>query len=59
MAKRLEIGEATLHRWRAWCGWMKAKDTEELGDENQRRRRLVAERVLQIEVLKEISRGND
>jgi transposase-like protein len=61
VAKHLEISEATFHRWRAQYGGMKANDAKELRqlrDENQRLKRMVADRELQIELLKEISRGN-
>jgi transposase-like protein len=61
VAKHLEISEATFHRWRAQYGGMKANDAKELRqlrDENLRLKRMVADRELQIELLKEISRGN-
>jgi transposase-like protein len=60
VAKHLEISEATFHRWRAQYGGMKAHDAKELRqlrDENLRLKRMVADRELQIELLKEISRG--
>jgi len=59
VAKALEISEATFHRWRNQYGGMKANDAKELRqlrDENQRLKRMVADRELQIEMLKEISR---
>ena len=61
VAKHLEISEATFHRWRAQYGGVKANDAKELRqlrDENLRLKRMVADRELQIELLKEISRGN-
>jgi transposase-like protein len=61
VAKHLEISEATFHRWRAQYGAMKANDAKELRqlrDENLRLKRMVADRELQIELLKEISWGN-
>ena len=61
VAKQLEISEATFHRWRNQYGGMKANDAKELRqlrDENQRLKRMVADREVQIEMLKEISRGN-
>jgi transposase-like protein len=61
VAMALEISEATFHRWRNQYGGMKANDAKELRqlrDENQRLKRMVAHRELQIEMLKEISRGN-
>ncbi len=61
VAKQVEISEATFHRWRNQYGGMKANDAKELRqlrDENLRLKRMVADRELQIEMLKEISRGN-
>lgn len=61
VTKQLEISEATYHRWRNQYGGMKVQDAKELRrlrDENQRLKRMVADRELQIEILKEISRGN-
>jgi transposase len=61
VAKHLEISEATFHRGWAQYGGMKANDAKELRqlrDENLRLKRMVADRELQIEMLKEISRGN-
>jgi transposase-like protein len=61
VAKQLEISEHTFHRWRAQYGGMKAddaKDLRRLKDENARLKRMVADQALDIEMLKEISRGN-
>ena len=61
VARQLEVSEATFHRWRNQYGGMKAEDAKELRrlrDENGRLKRMVADRELQIEMLKEISRGN-
>lgn len=61
VAKQLEVSEATFHRWRNQYGGMKAKDAKELRrlrEENGRLERMVADRELQIEMLKEISQGN-
>jgi putative transposase len=61
VAKQLEISEQTFHRWRAQYGGMKAddaKDLRRLKDENARLKRMVADQALDIEMLKEISRGN-
>jgi transposase-like protein len=61
VAKQLEISEQTFHRWRAQYGGMKAddaKDLRRLKDENGRLKRMVADQALDIEMLKEISRGN-
>jgi putative transposase len=61
VAKRLEISEATYHRWRAQYGGLKADDVKrlkELEAENARLKRIVADKELQIEALKELGRGN-
>jgi len=61
VAKQLEISEHTFHRWRAQYGGMKADDAKELRrlkDENGRLKRMVADQALDIEMLKEVSRGN-
>jgi putative transposase len=61
VAKQLEISEATYHRWRAQYGGLKADDVKrlkELEAENARLKRIVADKELQIEALKELGRGN-
>jgi len=61
VAKALEVSEATYHRWRAQYGGMKGEDVKrlkELERENARLKRIVADQLLDIEGLKEISRGN-
>ena len=60
-AKALEVSEATYHRWRAQFGGMKADDVKrlkELERENHTLKRIVANKELEIEGLKEIARGN-
>jgi putative transposase len=60
IAKQLEISEATYHRWRAQYGGMKADDVrrlKELETENTRLKRIVADKELQIQALKELGRG--
>jgi len=57
----LEISEATLSRWRSQYGGMKseeAKRLKQLEDENGRLKNLVADQALDIQMLKEIARGN-
>jgi putative transposase len=57
----VEISEATYHRWRAQYGAMKADDVKrlkELEQENARLKRIVADQVLEVAALKEISKGN-
>ncbi len=60
-AKALEISEHTFYRWRNTYGGMSAEDVKELRrlkEENRRLKQMVAERDLDIEMLKEVSRGN-
>ena len=56
VCQRLEVSEATLHRWRAQYGGMKAdeaKRLKELEQENARLKRAVAELTLDKQILKE------
>lgn len=57
----LEVSEATLSRWRNQYGGMKseeAKRLKQLEDENSRLKKLVADQALDIQMLKEVTRGN-
>lgn len=59
--RHLEVSEPTLHRWRNQYGGMKAegaKRLRELERENGRLKQVVAEQALDVQALKEISRGN-
>jgi transposase len=59
--KQLEVSEHTFYRWRNQFGGMKAEDVKrlkELEAENQRLKRIVADQALDIQGLKELSRGN-
>ena len=61
VARQLEVSEATYHRWRNQFGGMKADDAKRLKDlerENARLKRIVADKELEIDALREISRGN-
>ena len=61
VARQLTISEATFHRWRNRYGGMssqEAKRPKELERENARLKKLVAEKELDIDILKEVSRGN-
>ncbi len=61
VARYLEITESTWHRWRNQYGGMKADDARELKDlrrENQRLKKIVADQALDIDMLKELNRGN-
>ena len=58
---QLEISEPTWHRWVAQYGGMKADDAKrlkELERENSRLKRIVADQALDIDMLKELNRGN-
>jgi transposase-like protein len=57
----LEVSEATYHRWRNQYGGMKseeAKRLKQLEDENKRLKEIVAEKELDIRMLKHIAEGN-
>lgn len=57
----LEVSEQTYHRWKKKYGGMKAdeaKRLEELEQENGRLKKLVADLSLDVQMLKEIARGN-
>ncbi len=61
MARHVEITESTWHRWRNQYGGMKADDAKELRElrkENQRLKKIVADQALDIDMLKELNRGN-
>jgi putative transposase len=61
VAKQLEVSENTFHRWRNQYGGMKAEEAKELRhlrDENHRLKRMVADLSLDIQMLKEVARGN-
>lgn len=57
----LEVSEATYHRWRNQYGGMKseqARRLKELEDENRRLKQLVAEKELDIQMLKYVNSKN-
>ena len=59
--QRLEISEATFHRWRLQYGGMKseeAKRLKALEDENQRLKQLVADLSLDNQMLKYVNSKN-
>jgi putative transposase len=61
VARELGISEATYHRWKNRYGAMstsEAKRLRELEKENARLKRLLAEKELDIDILKEVSKGN-
>ena len=57
----LEVSEATLHRWRAQYGGMKAEEAvrlKKLEDENKRLKEVVADLTLDNRMLKYVAEGN-
>jgi putative transposase len=61
VCRHLEITESTWHRWRNQYGGMKADDAKKLKElerENQRLKKIVADQALDIDMLKELNRGN-
>ena len=57
----LEVSEATYHRWQNQYGGMKgseARRLKELEDENRKLKEIVAEKELDIKMLKHITEGN-
>lgn len=60
VCQKLEVSEATLHRWRNQYGGMKAgeaKRLKELEVENGRLKRLVAQQALDLAMFKELNEG--
>ena len=61
VAKRHGVSDATIYTWRKQFGQLEptdAKRLRQLEQENGRLKKLVAERDLEIEVMKEITRKN-
>jgi transposase-like protein len=61
VCRHLEIAESTWHRWKAQYGGMKANDAKrlkELENENGRLKRIVADLTLDVDMLKEVAKGN-
>ena len=61
VCQKLSISEPTYHRWQARYGGLKSNDAKrlrELEAENVRLKRLVAELLLDNQMLKEAARGN-
>ena len=59
--QRLEISEATFHRWRLQYGGMKAEEAKrlkQLEDENKRLKQLVADKELDIQMLRHVNSKN-
>jgi putative transposase len=58
VSRDVNISEATLYRWKRQYGGMKLDELKELKalrDENARLKRIVADQVLNIQVLKEVN----
>ncbi len=61
MVRHLEITESTWHLWGNQYGGLKADDaneSKELRKENQRLKTPVADQALDVDMLKELGRGN-
>ena len=61
ICKQLEVTEQTYYRWRQKYGGMQpvmAKELKALQKENARLKKLVANQALDMEILKEASKGN-
>jgi putative transposase len=61
VARQIGISEQTYYRWRKEYGGMEvsqARYLKELEKENQRLKKLVADLALDIQILKEVNRGN-
>ncbi len=61
VCRELEVTESTFHRWRSQFGGMKADDAKrlrQLEPENARLKKIVADKELEIDVLRDVSRGN-
>jgi len=61
VARDLGISEATFHRWRnhySGVSFSEARRLKELEKENACLKKLVAEQALDIDILKEVNRGN-
>ena len=59
--QRLEVSEATYSRWRNQCGGMKASEAKRLKEleyENRKLKEIVAEKELDIKMLKHLQEGN-
>ena len=60
VCKKLEVSGPTYHRWKAEYGGAKeetVKRLKELEKENARLKKIVADQVLDISILKEVAEG--
>jgi putative transposase len=58
VAKRHGVSEQTIYTWRKRFGGFQANDVRQLEAENARLKKLVVERDLEIEVMKEVASKN-
>ena len=61
VCRQLEIAESTWHRGNAQYGGMKVNDAKrlkELEQENSRLKKIVADLTLDVDMLKEVAKGN-
>lgn len=61
VARELGISEAMFHRWRKQYDGMSPQEAKRLKDlekENARLKKLVADQALDIDMLKEVNKGN-
>ena len=59
--KQIAVSEHTYYKWRQRYGSMKVDEAKRLKDlerENQQLKKLVADQALDIQMLKEVARGN-
>src|SRR5438105_4562062 len=59
--RHLEVSESSRNRWRAQYGGMKADEARRLKGlerENARLKKIVADKTLEIDMLKELAEGN-
>ncbi len=61
ISREFGVSETTFHRWRNKYGGMggsEARRPKDLEKENARLKRLLAEKELDMDILKEVNRGN-
>ena len=61
VSRQIGISEQTYYRWRKEFGGMEINQAQRLKDlekENQRLKKLVADQALDIQILREVGRGN-
>jgi len=61
VCKLIQVTEQTYYRWRQKYGGMQpemAKELKALQKENARLKKVVADQVLDMEILKEVAKGN-